>query len=53
MATLGNKVVLFGGTSQGSGALNDTWTFDGTSWTQLPVSNRPPAGFDAAMAALP
>lgn len=30
MATLGNKIVLFGNV----GGPTDTWTFDGTSWTQ-------------------
>jgi N-acetylneuraminic acid mutarotase len=50
-ATLGNEVVLFGGGGN-SGALNDTWTFDGTSWTQLAISNPPPARSGAMMATL-
>jgi N-acetylneuraminic acid mutarotase len=54
MATLGNEVVLFGGSigSQPSRPLNDTWTFDGTGWAQVPVSNPPPARFDVVMATL-
>src|SRR5258708_38681331 len=34
-------VVLFGGASVDA-LLNDTWTFDGTSWTQVSISNPPP-----------
>lgn len=49
---LGNEVVLFGGNETGT-LLNDSWTFDGTSWTQVSVSNPPPARLDAAMATLP
>jgi N-acetylneuraminic acid mutarotase len=56
MATLGNKIVLFGGdawTDAGtSGFINDTWTFDGTSWTELSMANAPPARGGAAMATL-
>jgi len=53
MATLGSTVVLFGGsasTDAGIGELGDTWTFDGTEWTQLVVSG-PSARAGAAMAA--
>jgi N-acetylneuraminic acid mutarotase len=32
--------------------MNDTWAFNGTSWTQVSVSNRPPARENAAMATL-
>jgi N-acetylneuraminic acid mutarotase len=49
MATLGNEVVLYGGSL---GAPSDTWTFDGTGWTRVPVSNAPPARANAAMATL-
>ena len=35
MATLGSKVVLFGGLV-GANALADTWEWDGSSWTQRP-----------------
>ncbi|MCL2450992.1 MAG: hypothetical protein FWD17_18770, partial [Polyangiaceae bacterium] len=34
------------------GYLNDTWTFDGTSWTQVSVSSSPPARMYVAMAPL-
>ncbi len=33
-------LVLFGG-STGASVLNDTWTFDGTAWTQLPSAVAP------------
>jgi N-acetylneuraminic acid mutarotase len=58
IATLGNEVVLFGGDPspwiQGTtpNPLGDTWTFDGTSWTQVSVSNSPPARAAAMMATL-
>jgi hypothetical protein len=29
-------VILFGGHDPGSGDLGDTWTFDGSAWTELP-----------------
>jgi hypothetical protein len=50
MATLGNELVLFGGTS--GRALGDTWTFDGTNWTEVTGSNAPPASEEAVMATL-
>jgi len=34
MATLGGTVVMFGG-EDATGHLDDTWTFDGTTWTQI------------------
>jgi len=34
MASLGNGVLLFGGTGN-TGALGDTWFYDGTTWTQI------------------
>jgi hypothetical protein len=52
----GDLVVMFGGTSSANGVLGDTWTWDGTDWTQvtsLGPSNtgaRPPARFAASMA---
>jgi hypothetical protein len=62
MATLGNKVVLFGGyastftqtqsTPIVDVYLDDTWTWDGTSWTQVSASG-PSARSDFAMATLP
>jgi hypothetical protein len=42
-ATLGGKVVLFGGKVSGK-AVDDTWTFDGSTWKQLSVKG-PPARF--------
>jgi N-acetylneuraminic acid mutarotase len=49
MATLGNKIVLFGGcggrtsTSECTSLLGDTWTFDGSTWTSVPVNGVSPA----------
>ena len=37
-----NQTILFGGFSNGQ-LLNDTWSWDGTKWTQLFPSNSPPA----------
>jgi uncharacterized protein YjdB len=39
-----NSIVLFGGTNS-SGDLNDTWIWNGTSWTQVNVANPPPARY--------
>ena len=33
------KVLLFGGFSD-SGYLNDTWTFDGATWTKIETGRR-------------
>jgi N-acetylneuraminic acid mutarotase len=55
MATLGTDVVLFGGQAGQSAAvplLQDTWMFDGTSWTQVSAANSPPARSGAMMATL-
>jgi hypothetical protein len=53
MATLGGRVVLFGGYLNGASPLrNDTSTFDGTKWTQASPSTKPPARYEASMAAL-
>src|SRR5262249_41716876 len=44
------KVVLFGGTSPQGGVLtplNDTWEWDGTSWTQVASSGPSPRQFHA------
>jgi hypothetical protein len=40
MATLNGKVILFGGFRAGTGGidLGDTWSFDGTGWTQLTIT---------------
>ena len=48
MATLANKVVLFGG--QLAGPLDDTWEWDGAAWTLKSPSTRPPARYSHAMA---
>jgi hypothetical protein len=41
-----NQVVLFGGQpSISGGALNDTWVWDGTNWTQMSPANSPPARY--------
>jgi hypothetical protein len=44
-AGFGSKIVLFGGRSLADPQvlLNDTWTFDGSLWKKLPISNPPPA----------
>ena len=43
-------VVLFGGVKDSGGTLADTWTWDGTTWTQQHPATSPPARYDAAMA---
>jgi len=43
------KVIVFGG-YDGTGYLNDTWTFDGISWTQVIASPSPPPRAAAQMA---
>jgi Galactose oxidase, central domain len=43
------KVIMFSG-FDGTGYLNDTWTFDGVTWTQVAVSSPPPARANAQMA---
>src|ERR1700741_5432946 len=42
-------VVLFGGLDK-SGALNDTWTWDGVNWKRQNPANSPPARSNGAMA---
>jgi hypothetical protein len=42
------KVVLFGGYA--GTYLNDTWTFDGTTWTQVQALTAPPVRTNATMA---
>lgn len=45
--------VLYGGMDPNNGApINDTWEFDGTTWTQVSVAN-PPARSGGSMAFLP
>ena len=43
------NVVLFGGTAR-HGALGDTWTWDGSTWTKQAPKTSPPARFGASMA---
>jgi hypothetical protein len=49
------RIVLFGGSGANLSYLNDTWTFDGATWTKLAPPVSPPARtaagmtFDAAM----
>lgn len=52
-----DQIVLFGGDgpagcqdSRSCGALGDTWTFDGTTWSQVAPTSETPATSDAAMA---
>jgi hypothetical protein len=40
MATLNGEIVLFGGLHNGA-YINDTWTWDGATWTQHAVSGPP------------
>jgi len=42
--------VLFGGDSYSSVSMNDTWTWDGTDWTQQHPAHRPGARDDLGMA---
>src|SRR5437016_11420152 len=45
-------IILFGGDTHTApnGILNDTWSFDGTTWKQLQPAHQPPVRYDAAMA---
>ena len=44
-----HQVVLFGGIGAEGAALNDTWTWDGSRWTQQHPATSPPARAFAAM----
>src|SRR5579864_222854 len=44
-----HSVILFGGRTV-SGAVNDTWSWDGSSWRQLSPATSPPARSGALMA---
>jgi hypothetical protein len=50
---LGNDVVIFGGWTTGpdSGDLGDTWRWNGSAWTQLPIQG-PGARYDHVMASI-
>ena len=43
-------IVLFGGGNDQGGVFGDTWTWDGTTWTQQAPTTSPAARTDAAMA---
>ena len=45
-----STVVLFGGQNSSSIALGDTWTWDGTTWTQQSPATSPAARLDSSMA---
>jgi Kelch motif len=50
LATLNDKVLLFGGCEScggNFGLMDDTWVWDGQSWTQLHPAQSPPARFGA------
>jgi hypothetical protein len=51
MATLGGKVLLFGGWAA-SGDLGDTWEWDGTTWSEMTPANGPQAQANHVMATL-
>jgi hypothetical protein len=48
-AARGN-IVLFGGTNQSGQALNDTWTWNGATWSLQNVGNPPSAAYGASLA---
>ena len=54
MATLGGRVVLFGGSLTGQATVtelvSDTWTWDGSVWAQATPSSAPSARYAHAMA---
>ena len=50
-AALGSTMLLFGGSSNGT-PLGDTWTWNGSTWMQLPVTGPAPR-FHAAAATVP
>ena len=45
-----NQLLLFGGWPGFAPGMNDTWTFDGSTWTQLFPATSPPARWSAMMA---
>ena len=49
MSAVGTRSLLFGGTN-GTVDFDDTWSWDGTSWSNLSPATRPPARSNAAMA---
>jgi galactose oxidase-like protein len=51
-ATLNGAIVLFGGSSDGITGLNDTWLWDGVSWTQKMPARSPTPRYRASAASL-
>ena len=45
---ISGKTIAFGG-FDGTGYLNDTWSFDGTTWTHIATQSAPPARAAAQM----
>jgi Galactose oxidase, central domain len=43
------QVVLFGGDSPGGGQLNDTWSWNGTTWSQIQTPFTPSGRSGASM----
>jgi N-acetylneuraminic acid mutarotase len=55
IATFGSRIVLFGGTKQSAVPSNqaygnDTWEFDGSTWTQRATTSSPPGRVGGVMA---
>jgi hypothetical protein len=44
------EMVLFGGYGEGIGALGETWTYNGSTWTEQSPANSPPPSESPAMA---
>jgi hypothetical protein len=44
------RVILFGGLTVISGAFDDTWVYDGQTWTEVAIWPRPPARWDLGLA---
>ncbi len=50
MATLGRTVVLFGGSASVDVPANETWTFDGSTWTAVTSPTAPSPRIAPSMA---
>jgi len=46
----GGRILLFGGYDSNNQSLNDTWLWDGTTWTQLVTASSPGPRYNSAMA---
>lgn len=44
------RTIAFGGNEAGAEPVADTWTWDGTAWTELPIASTPPPRNQQAMA---